>query len=119
MVLVEAVRAKGPALGLNDDPDFERKVRRHANLAENAGLFLAAIAVLEFIAGQTTYVLAIAILFATARILHAVGFSSLTGSHGVDRTGGKRAFILMRMAGAMGTLLTAFICAGFLVANLV
>lgn len=118
MLRVGVHRAKGTAIGLDGDPDFERKVRRHGNLAENSGLFLAAIAILECLAGQTTYVLAIAIGFAFARILHAVGFSSLAGSHGENAKGGRKAFLLMRMLGAMSTAIIAFACAGFLIFNL-
>ncbi|MEM6858807.1 MAG: MAPEG family protein [Pseudomonadota bacterium] len=119
MVAVGSSRAKGPAIGIGDDRDLERKVRRHGNLAENSGLFLAAIGVLEIIAGQTTYVLVIAIGFATARLLHAAGFSSLAGSHGDGEEGMINPFILMRGLGAMGTIAVAFACAGFLIANLI
>ena len=119
MIAVGARRAKGLPIGIGDDRDLERRVRRHGNLAENSGLFLAAIGLLELIAGQTTYVLLIAAGFAFARILHAVGFSSLAGSHGDGEGGNKNPFILMRGFGAMGTILVAFACAGFLVANLI
>ena len=119
MFNVGTQRAKGLAIGIGDDRDLERRVRRHGNLAENSGLFLAAIGILEIIAGQTTYVLAIAAGFAVARLLHAAGFSSLAGSHGDDATGARRIFILMRGFGAMGTIAVAFACAGFLMANLV
>jgi len=119
MFLVGIKRAKGLPIGIGDDRDLERRVRRHGNLAENSGLFLAAIGLLELIAGQTTYVLLIAAGFAFARILHAAGFSSLAGSHGDGEGGTKNPFILMRGFGAMGTILVAFSCAGFLVANLI
>lgn len=119
MVRVGMHRAKGPAIGTGDDPQLERKIRRHGNLAENSGLFLAAIGLLELIAGQTTYVLAIAIGFAAARLLHATGFSSLAGSHATGEGGSRNVFILMRGFGAMGTIAVALACAGFLIANLI
>lgn len=119
MVAVGVRRAKGLPIGIGDDRDLERRVRRHGNLAENSGLFLAAIALLEIIAGQTTYVLVIAVGFAAARLLHAAGFSSLAGSHGDGEGGTMNPFILMRGLGAMGTIAVAFACAGFLIANLV
>lgn len=119
MFRVGATRAKGLAIGIGDDRDLERKVRRHGNLAENSGLFVAAIGLLELIAGQTTYVLVIAAGFAIARILHAAGFSSLAGSHGDGEGGTMNPFILMRGFGAMGTIAVAFACAGFLIANLI
>ncbi|MEM9310394.1 MAG: MAPEG family protein [Pseudomonadota bacterium] len=118
MFTVGLHRAKGQFIGVGDDRDLERKVRRHGNLAENSGLFLVVIALLEMLAGQTTYVLVIAIVFAAARLLHALGFSSLAGSHGDDLTGVRRAFAGMRAIGAFGTLGVALACAWFLVVNL-
>lgn len=107
MLSVGSHRLKGQFVGNGDDPDLERKVRRHGNLAENAGLFLAALAVLELMEGQSTIVLALCTVFAVARIAHAVGFTSLAGSHGENLTGGRRLFALARIVGAFGTLLSA------------
>ncbi|MEM1196344.1 MAG: MAPEG family protein [Pseudomonadota bacterium] len=118
MLTVGLHRSKGQFIGIGEDRDLERKVRRHGNLAENSGLFLAVIALLEMLAGQTTYVLVIAVAFAAARLLHALGFSSLAGSHGDDLTGIRRAFAGMRFFGAMGTLVVALAIAWFLVWNL-
>lgn len=104
MLTVGVHRSKGQFIGNGDDRDLERKVRRHGNLAENAGLFLVVIALLEMIVGQTTYVASVCLVFAAARIAHAIGFSSLAGSHGEDLTGARRAFAGMRAMGAFGTL---------------
>ncbi len=104
MLSVGFHRTKGQFIGIGDDLDLERKVRRHGNLAENSGLFLAVIALLEILVGQTTYVLVLCIVFAAARLLHALGFSSLAGSHGENLTGGRKAFAGMRALGAFGTL---------------
>ncbi len=104
MLSVGFHRTKGQFIGTGEDRDLERKVRRHGNLAENSGLFLAVIALLEILVGQTTYVLVLCIVFAAARLLHALGFSSLAGSHGDNLTGGRRAFAGMRALGAFGTL---------------
>ena len=104
MLTVGLHRSKGQFIGNGDDRDLERKVRRHGNLAENAGLFLVVIALFEMIVGQTTYVAAVCIVFAVARVLHAIGFSSLAGSHGEDLTGARKAFAGMRGIGAFGTL---------------
>ncbi|WP_298335359.1 MAPEG family protein [uncultured Erythrobacter sp.] len=108
MLRVGLHRSKGQFIGIGDDRDLERKVRRHGNLAENSGLFLVVIALFEMIVGQTTYVAAVCIVFAIARILHAAGFSSLAGSHGDDLTGARKAFAGMRAMGAFGTLGVAF-----------
>ncbi len=105
MLTVGLHRTKGAPIGIGDDQELERKVRRHGNLAENSGLFLAVLALLEILVGQTWYTAALCGLFAVARISHAVGFSSLAGSHGTE--GNKSPFILLRGMGAFGTLLTA------------
>lgn len=107
MLSVGLHRSKGQFLGIGDDKDLERKVRRHGNLAENSGLFLVVIALFEMLVGQTTYVLVLCIAFAVARIFHALGFASLAGSHGEDLTGGRKAFAGMRAMGAFGTLAVA------------
>lgn len=104
MLSVGLHRSKGQFIGNDGDRDLERKVRRHGNLAENSGLFLVVIALFEMLVGQTTYVLVLCIVFAVARLLHALGFSSLAGSHGVDLTGSRKAFAGMRALGAFGTL---------------
>ena len=107
MLSVGLHRTKGQFVGIGDDKDLERKVRRHGNLAENSGLFLIVIALFEMLVGQTTYVAVVCILFAAARLFHALGFSSLAGSHGEDLTGARKAFAGMRAMGAFGTLATA------------
>ena len=66
--------------GVGDDLVLERLVRRHGNLAENSGLFVAAIALLELLVGQTQTVFYLCVAYAIARMLHAVGFSNQTGS---------------------------------------
>ncbi|MBV7265263.1 MAPEG family protein [Erythrobacter ani] len=104
MLSVGLHRSKGQFIGIGEDRDLERKVRRHGNLAENSGLFLVVIALFEMLVGQTTYVLVLCLVFAAARLLHALGFSSLAGSHGDDLTGARKAFAGMRAMGAFGTL---------------
>lgn len=118
MLAVGTRRLKGPIIGTGDDRDMERRVRRHGNLAENAGLFLAVLAIYELLVGQTAYLFGLCVLFAVARLSHAAAFSSLAGSHGEDLTGGRKIFQLFRAVGAFGTLLTALGAAGGIVAYL-
>ncbi|QFT76660.1 MAPEG family protein [Erythrobacter sp. THAF29] len=118
MVGVGSRRLKGPVIGTGDDKDMERRMRRHGNLAENAGLFVAVLAIYELLVGQTAYLAALCILFAVARLSHAAAFSSLAGSHGEGLTGGRKIFSLFRIVGAFGTLLTALGVAGGIVAEL-
>lgn len=119
MLTVGFHRTRGTFIGTGDDKDLERKIRRHGNLAENSGLFLAVIALLEILVGQTGLVATLCMLFAAARTLHAIGFSSLAGSHGEDLTGGRKLFAAARAMGAFGTLLTALGAAGGIVMVLV
>ena len=61
--------------GDNSDPELNRRVRRHGNLAENAAIFIAGYTLLELL-GETTLSLEIACgVFVLARLLHAIGFS--------------------------------------------
>ena len=118
MLAVGSRRLKGPPIGLGDDKDMERRVRRHGNLAENSGLFVAVLAIYELLVGQTAFLFGLCVLFAVARMLHAIGFSSLAGSHGEDMTGSRALFGLARGLGALGTLLTALGVAGGIAAFL-
>lgn len=119
MLAVGSRRLKGPPVGTGGDKDMERRMRRHGNLAENAGLFIAVLAIYELLVGQTSYLFWLCALFAAARVLHAVSFSSLAGSHGEDLTGARKLFGLARGLGALGTLLTAFGVAGGIAGYLV
>lgn len=91
-------------VGHSEDRDLERKVRRHGNLAENAALFLVILALVEGLTGGSAVVTSFAAIFVIARISHAIGFMSLSGSHadGSEFT----PFVFFRMIGAMGTGLT-------------
>jgi uncharacterized membrane protein YecN with MAPEG domain len=119
MMAVGLNRIKGPVIGLDGTKDFERKVRRHANLAESSGLVIAVLAVLEIIAGQTWYVAALCTLYLVARLTHALAFSSLAGSHAENVTGARKLFALGRVAGAFGTLMTGFGTAAAIGFNLI
>ena len=119
MVMVGSRRLKGPPVGTGGDKDMERRMRRHGNLAENSGLFIAVFAVYELLVGQTAYLFGLCVLFAVARILHAASFSSLAGSHGEDLSGPRALYGLARGLGALGTLLTALGVAGGIVAYLI
>ncbi|MEO9468699.1 MAPEG family protein [Parasphingorhabdus sp.] len=91
-------------VGYSEDQDLERKVRRHGNLAENGALFLVILALVEGFSGGGTTVTIFAAVFVIARISHAIGFSSLSGSHADGSA--FTPFVLFRMFGAMGTGLT-------------
>ena len=102
--------------GYGDDHNLERLARRHGNLAENAAIFLITLALLELRIGSTTVVLVLAATFVGARLAHAIGFSSLAGSHLGQ---GNKLFLLMRMLGAGLTAVSGFAVAGYLLFNLI
>lgn len=98
-------------VGVDGDMKLERLVRRHGNLAENAAIFLIVLTLYEVMFGQTLLVLGTASVFLVARLLHAIGFSSLSGSHLVDAQGSGSGFVLMRAAGAGLTALSSLVIA--------
>ena len=95
-------------IGDADDEVLARRVRRHANMTEYAPIYISVLALYELMMGQTTTVFWMALLFAIARVLHVIGFSSSAGSHLEDVSGNRRFFLLARMLGAGVTLLLSF-----------
>ena len=105
MITVGLHRAKaGIGVGVGSDVNLERKVRRHGNLAENSALFVVTLAISELFGAPTIAVAGFGLAFVVARFSHAIGFSSLAGSH-VGAQGSK-AFVIMRAMGAFGTFFT-------------
>lgn len=102
--------AVGKGVGVDGDMTLERLVRRHGNLAENAAIFIAVLAIYELLVGQTMLVLIIGALFFTARLMHVIGFSNDTGSHLVE--GGGKAYVMLRAGGAGFTALSSLILGG-------
>lgn len=116
MVSAGAYRAKsGINLGTGEDPVMERKIRRHGNLAENAGLFVAVLALAEMTVVPNIVVQYIAIAFVVARIFHAIALSSAAGAQGGE---GSKFFVVARVIGAMGTLLSFLALGGYILAGI-
>ncbi|MEM1131982.1 MAG: MAPEG family protein [Pseudomonadota bacterium] len=112
MITVGLHRASNKVpVGMGTDRDLERKARRHGNLAENAGIFIVALALAEMIGAPTAFVMTIALVFIIGRALHAIGFSSLAGSHG-DK--GNKLFVAARALGAFSTFLGGLALGGML-----
>ncbi|MEL6829879.1 MAG: MAPEG family protein [Pseudomonadota bacterium] len=95
------------AIGVEGDAKLERLVRRHGNLAENAAIFVAVLALYELIAGSTAFAFWIAIIFLIARLAHVIGFSNAAGSHLEGADGAGRIYVLCRMIGAGFTALSS------------
>lgn len=112
MVAAGSYRVKsGINLGTGEDPVMERKVRRHGNLAENAGLFVAVLALAEMTVVPNIVVQYIAVAFVVARIFHAIAFSSSVGAQGGE---GSKFFVIARVIGAMGTFLSFLTLGGYI-----
>lgn len=88
-------------VGHGDDEHLHRKIRRHANLAENAALFLIALALAELSGASAFYLTIFAALFIIARAAHALAFTSTSGSHSPQ---GSVLFPALRLIGAFGTI---------------
>lgn len=97
----------GKGVGVADDMKLERLVRRHGNLAENAAIFITVFALYELLFGQTLIALIVGLVFFLARGLHALAFTSDSGSHLVDGRGAGKKFVLMRVSGALLTALSS------------
>lgn len=101
---------KRQGMGFQDDLTLEHLVRRHGNLAENAGVFIASVALLELQVGSTRLVFILCVAFAVARTLHAIGFSSAAGAYQLGSQGIERLFLGARSLGALSTAFTGIVC---------
>lgn len=97
----------GKGVGVADDMKLERLVRRRGNLAENAAIFITVFALYELLFSQTWIAMILGIVFFLARTLHALAFTSNSGSHLVDGRGAGKKFVLMRVSGALLTALSS------------
>ena len=95
-------RAKtGQGVGIGEDQQLERKVRRHGNHAENAAILLVVLALVEMFGAPSLVVLIFAVVFALSRVFHAIGFGNLAGSH--DPSHPNKTWLALRAMGAFGS----------------
>ena len=83
--------------------DLQRLARRHANLAENAGVFVAGFTLLELSAWKPIILIALCAAFITARLCHAWGLSRPNTNNP------------LRLIGGIGTYLIGFALGGLLI----
>jgi uncharacterized membrane protein YecN with MAPEG domain len=106
MALAFAVSGKrGKAntwVGDGGDATLLRTTRRHANLAENSGLFVIGFALLELSRSSPRLLLALCAAFVIARLFHAAGLSQQNTNNP------------LRLIGGLGTYLIGFVLAGAL-----
>jgi len=103
MLSVGTVRGqRALSFGDGGDEAFQKKIRRHGNLAENAALFIVLLALLELSGRYPTLVMIFGGLFVFARLSHA---AALTGSW---------SGMPLRPIGALGTIISGVGTAGML-----
>ena len=73
--VVVARQSRRQSLGDGGDRDLQRAVRRHGNLAENAGIFIAGFTLLELLGVGRFRLELLCGAFILGRISHAVGLS--------------------------------------------
>lgn len=102
-------------MGVQDDLTLERLVRRHGNLAENAGIFVAAIALLELQTGSTPLVFGLCLVFAIAEPCTPLGSPLLLEHISLIARGLAVSFLGARAIGALSTAFSGIVC-GFALA---
>ncbi len=90
-------------VGDGGDAALLRTTRRHANLAENAGIFVVGFALLELSRFSPRLLWALCVAFVLARLFHAAGLSRQNTRNP------------LRLIGGLGTYLIGFLLAGALV----
>jgi len=73
--VVLARRAARQSLGTGNDDRLLRAVRQHGNLAENAGIFVTGLALLEMLGERRSVLAVLCAAFVVARVAHVVGLS--------------------------------------------
>lgn len=68
-------RSNRQSLGDGGHDSLLKAIRRHGNLAENAGIFVATLALFELLGGNTLQVEILAGVLVLARLSHAFGLS--------------------------------------------
>lgn len=89
--------ARGQAavwIGTGGNAALERAQRRHANLAENAGLFVAGFTLLELSGRWPTLLLILCPTFVLLRLFHAAGLSRENTNNPLRLIGGAGTYLL-------------------------
>jgi uncharacterized membrane protein YecN with MAPEG domain len=81
------------AIGDGGQNTLLRAIRRHGNLAENAGLFVAGLTLLELSNALPTLQICLCAVFVLARLLHVVGMSQANATNTYRLLGGAGTYI--------------------------
>ncbi len=95
----------GVFIGAGGNAGLERATRRHANLAENAGLVLAGLTLLELSGRWPTLLLVLCPTFIALRLCHAAGLSRADTNNPLRLVGGAGTYLLgLVLGGALAWL---------------
>jgi uncharacterized protein len=100
--VVTARRVANVKIGDGGDEGVLRRMRAHANFAENTPIFLILIAAIELAVGNGLLLIILAAIFLAARVAHGIGMD-----------GGS--LVRFRMFGMMATTLTTLVLAAWAV----
>ncbi|MDP9096205.1 MAG: MAPEG family protein [Pseudomonadota bacterium] len=103
---VSGARGKADVwIGAGGNPVLERTARRHANLAENAGLFVVGFTLLELSGRWPTLLLILCPTFLVLRLFHAAGLSRENTNNPLRLIGGAGTYLLgIVLGGALAWL---------------
>jgi hypothetical protein len=76
-------RSEKVGIGDGGNDRVIRRMRAHANFAENAPLILILVGLLEFAAGPSVWLGGAAAIFLVARVLHGVGMDGWSAGRGI------------------------------------
>jgi len=88
------------SLGDGGREDLTRAIRRHGNLAENAGLFIAGFALLELAHLNSLLLEALCALFVLLRLAHVIGMSRSDTMNIFRAVGGVGTYLIGLVLGA-------------------
>ena len=91
----------GSGAGVAGSDPLHRAVRRHGNLAENAGLFIAGFIALELSKSHPTLMWILCAAFVISRVLHAIGLSQENTSNAFRMIGGVGTYAIGLILGAL------------------
>lgn len=101
---VSATRGKNNTwIGDGENVTMRRVTRRHSNLAENAGIFMTALTLLELSGHSPVPLIYLCGAFLVARVSHAVGLSRENTNN------------IFRLIGGIGTYFLGMVLGGMLI----
>jgi uncharacterized protein len=89
------------SLGDGGKPELTRAIRRHGNIAENAGVFIAGLTLLELSGKAPSVLFWLCVAFVVVRLFHAAGLSRENTANPLRTIGGVGTYLVGLVLGAM------------------